>query len=68
MRRMITKPTKHISTSRLFDTSDGLRTLSSIQRKHLHQCDYCQLILKAFVTGIVENASQPDAKRRTSAA
>jgi len=59
---------KHIPTNRLFDAAFGLRALAPVQRKHVHDCEFCQLIFKAFVTGVVENPPTAKAGNPTKAA
>ena len=53
MTELLSVETPHVPTAILYDAAEGTRNLDPEQRNHLHSCDYCQLILKAFVTRVV---------------
>ena len=57
----------HIAPSDLFDFAEGTETLHAIQRRHLHQCEFCQLILKSFITRCIDNPPTPALKRKEAA-
>jgi hypothetical protein len=59
----------HVPTAILYDAAEGTRNLYPEERKHLHLCDYCQLILRSFLTRVVGTAqeSSPRPNRKPAA-
>jgi len=57
----------HITPADLFDFAEGSGTLQTIQRRHLHDCEFCQLILKSFITRCIDNPPTPIMKKKEAA-